>query len=68
MKVFVVYGVLEERDAGIIVDHCVMTYDVFSSKEEADKMVEWLTRKNKYGKFIAEEFLIEKTFNPDYYI
>lgn len=68
MKVYVVYGVLEERDSGMIVDHFVMTYDVFSNKEEADKMVEWLKHKNKYGGFIAEEFEIEQTFNPDNYI
>lgn len=68
MKVYVVYGVLEERDSGMIVDHSVMTYDVFSSKEEADKMGEWLKRKNKHGNFIAEEFEIEQTFNPDNYI
>ena len=49
MKAFVVYGVLEERDTGMIVDHYVMTYDVFVSKEEADKMVEWLKRKNMHG-------------------
>lgn len=68
MKVYVVYGVIEERDSGMIVDHSVMTYDVFSSKEEADKMVEWLKRKNKHEEFIAEEFEIEQTFNPDNYI
>lgn len=68
MKVFVVYGVLEERDTGMIVGHYVMTYDVFSSKDEADKMVDWLKCKNKYGEFIAEEFEIEQTFNPDNYI
>ena len=68
MKVCVVYGVLEERDTGMIVDHYVMTYDIFASKDEADKMVEWLKRKNMHGEFIAEEFEIEKTFNPDNYI
>lgn len=68
MKVFVVYGVLEERDTGMIVDHYVRTYDVFSSKDEADKMVEWLERENKYGEFFADEFEIEQTFNPDNYI
>ena len=68
MKVYVVYGVLEERDSGMIVDHYVMTYDVFFSKDEADKMVEWLKRKIGTGEFIAEEFEIEQTFNPDNYI
>lgn len=62
------YGVLEERDTGMIVDHYVQTYDVFSDKDEADKMVEWSKRKNKYGEFIAEEFETEQTFNPDNYI
>lgn len=51
----------------MIVDHYVQTYDVFSDKDEADKMVEWLSRKNKYGEFFADEFEIEQTFNPDKY-
>ena len=68
MKVYVVYGVFEERDTGMIVDHYVHTYDVFSNKEEADKMCKWLSCKNRHGKFIAEEFEIEQIFNPDNYI
>lgn len=68
MKVYVVYGVFEERDTGMIVDHYVQTYDVFSNKDEADKMVEWLERENKYGEFFAEEFESKQTFNPDNYI
>ena len=68
MKVYVVYGVLEERDTGMIVDHYVIIYDVFSNKKEADKMVEWLKCNSRCGEFIAEEFEIEQTFNPDNYI
>jgi hypothetical protein len=38
MKVYVVYGVFEERDTGMIVDHYVMTYDVFPVRM---KQIKW---------------------------
>ena len=68
MKVYVVYGVLEERDSGMIVDHYIQTYDVFSDPQEAQKMVNWLKSRHKFGTFIAEEFDTTDTFNPDNYI
>lgn len=39
MKVYVVYGVLEERDTGMIVDHYPHLYDVFLQKK---KRIKWL--------------------------
>ena len=47
MKVYVVYGVMEERDTGIIVDHYSHLYDAFYTEEEAYKMVKWLERRVK---------------------
>ena len=67
MKVYVVYGVLEERDTGMIVDHYPHLYDVFSNEEEAYKMVKWLETKGIYGYFEMEEFTVEDKFNPDNY-
>jgi hypothetical protein len=67
MKVYLVYGVLEERDTGMIVDHYPNLYDVFSNEEEAYKMVKWLETKGIYGWFDVQEFDLEEKFNSDNY-
>lgn len=71
MKVCVVYGVMEERDTGMIVDYYANLVDVFSNKEEAYKLVNWLEEnkeaKRIYGWFDVQEFELEDKFNPDNY-
>lgn len=71
MKVYVVYGVMEERDTGMIVDHYANLVDAFSNKDEAHKLVNWLEEnkevKRIYGQFDIQEFEVEDKFNPDNY-
>lgn len=71
MKVYVVYGIMEERDTGMIVDHYPHLYDAFYTEEEAYKMVKWLEENKEamhiYGWFDVQEFELSDNFNHNNY-